>query len=483
MGATHAEGVGSRMATSPQSSPGASKFVSRTRLLDEVTRIQQAAQKITSTLDLDQLLDRVVHEVARTLGCLETSIFLRDFEANEMVLAGVQGCTTCGKGARLQIGKQGMVGWVAATGETRYAPDVHKDPFYCECEPETLSELDIPLTVRGQVIGVFNATWPELDACPPERRQLLEVLAAHIAIAIQNARLFQQERLERQRMLSDAEEARQIQQALFPQSSPFVPGFAIQGLCAPAGAVSGDWYDFIQLADRRWGLVLADVSGKGMAAALLMSATRRLVRSLADNIPQPRRPGRSAERKLARRDRSGRQMSLGLVGESAGSDQLQLPHLPSGAEPGAATASPGELLARVNWSIMDELPAGRYVTMIYGVLDPARRTFTFANAGHPWPLLVDSTGARSFPTREGIPLGLGPSRYSEETVALAPGARLLFYSDGITEASDGREEYGTDRLIAHLSRPDTCAETLLDDVRVFCRGSFADDATVILVRA
>jgi sigma-B regulation protein RsbU (phosphoserine phosphatase) len=121
--------------------------------------------------------------------------------------------------------------------------------------------------------------------------------------------------------------------------------------------------------------------------------------------------------------------------------------------------------------------------MIYGVLDSARRSFTFANAGHPWPLLVGGDGARSIPTRDGIPLGLSPGRYSEETVTLAPGTRLLLFSDGITEASNGREEYGAERLVAHLSRPDACAETLLDDVRMFCGGSFADDATVILVRA
>jgi sigma-B regulation protein RsbU (phosphoserine phosphatase) len=466
------------MATSPQPNAESPDFLSRAGLLDEVNRIQQAAQKITSTLDLDVLVDRVVNEVARTVGCLETAIFLREFEANEVVLAGVQGCTQCSKGARLKIGKQGMVGWVAATGETRYAPDVRKDPFYMECEPETLSELDIPLKLGGQVIGVFNATWPELDACPAERRRLLEVLAGHIAIAIENARLFQQERLERQRMLSDAEEARQIQQALFPKSSPFIPGFAVQGLCAPAGAVSGDWYDFIQLSDGRWGLVLADVSGKGMAAALLMSATRRLVRSLAESITPKRVPSRRTNRGG---DGSARQLSL--LGEDPEFDQTALADMQSAHEPGAGVASPGELLARVNWSIMDELPAGKYVTMIYGVLDPIRRTLTFANAGHPWPLLVDEAGARSIPTREGIPLGLNPSRYSEETVTLAPGARLLFYSDGITEASDGHEEYGTDRLVSHLSRPDASAETLLDDVRAFCRGSFADDATVILVRA
>jgi len=471
------------MAASPQPTAGASDFVLRARLLDELTRVQQAAQKITSTLDLDQLIDEVVKEVARSFGCIETSIFLRDFEANDMVLAGVQGCSMHGKGARLKIGKQGMVGWVAATGETRYAPDVRKDPFYIECEPGTLSELDIPLKVRGQVIGVFSASWPALDAFPLEQRQLLEVLTGHIAIAIENARLFQQERLERQRILDEAGEARQIQQALFPKASPFVPGFAIQGLCAPAGAVSGDWYDFIQLSDGRWGLVLADVSGKGMAAALLMSATRRLVRSLAETIPPQRPASRPAGRRGVQRDRSGSQLSLGLPGGDAGFSQLSLTHVEKGHEPGVGAASPGELLARVNWSIMDELPAGKYVTMIYGVLDSRRRTFTFANAGHPWPLLVDSKGARSIPTREGIPLGLSPGKYSEETVALAPGARLLFYSDGITEASNGREDYGTNRLISYLSRPDACAETLLDDVRTFCRGSFADDATVILVHA
>ena len=471
------------MATSPRPSADPPEFFSATRLLDEVTRIQQAAQKITSTLDLDLLIDHVVDEVVRNFGCVKSSIYLRDFEANDMVLASVEGCSLHTKGARLRIGEQGMVGWVAATGETRYAPDVRVDPFYIACDVETLSEIAIPLKLRGQVIGVFSSSWPELDAFPLEQRQLLEVLAGHIAVAIENARMFQQERLERQRMLSDAEEARQIQQALFPQSAPLVPGFAIQGLCAPAGAVSGDWYDFIQLSDGRWGLVLADVSGKGMAAALLMSATRRLVRSLAEATPLQRSSMRPSSRKAGRRDRSGRQLSLDLPGEAVAIHQLSLTHLESGSEASVGASSPGDLLARVNWSIMDELPAGKYVTMIYGVLDPIARTFTFANAGHPWPLLMDQTGARSIPTREGIPLGLSPGRYSEETVTLAPGSRLLFYSDGITEASNGGEEYGTERLIAHLSQPDTCAETLLDDVRTFCRGSFADDATVILVRA
>lgn len=416
------------MAISAQPVALASKCIPRVAVLDELARIREAAEKIASTLDLDLLIDHVVNEVARSFGCTQTSILLRDFAANDMVLVGTRGCR--GKGTHLKIGKEGMVGWVAATAQPRYAPDVRKDPFYIECEPGTLSELDIPLMVRDQVIGVFSATWPELDACTLEQRQLLEVLAGHIAIAIENARLFQLKRLEHQRMLSDAEEAREIQQALFPKSPLFVPGFAMQGLCTPAGAVGGDWYDFIQLPDSRWGVVLADVSGKGMAAALLMSATRRLVRSLAETI-----------------------------------------------------SSPGELLARVNASIRDEIPSDRYITMIYGVLDPERRMFTFANAGHPMPLLVDHSGARNLTTRDGFPLGLMPGNYSEQTITLAPDFRLLFYSDGISEASDGIEDYGTERLTSFLSRPDPCLDVLLNDVRAFSRGSLADDATVVLVRA
>ena len=471
------------MAISPQPAAGA-QFLSSERLLNDLIRIQEAAHKITSTLDLDSLLDQVVNDVACMFGCLEAAIYLRDFEAHEMVMAGVRGCTKNCKGARLQIGKQGMVGWVAATGETRYAPDVRTDPFYMACEPDALSEVDIPLKVRGQVIGVFSVARNQLDAFPEDQRQLLELLAGHIAVGIENARLFQQERLERERMLRDAEEARLIQQALFPQASPFIPGFSIQGLCAPAGAVSGDWYDYIPLAGGRWGLVLADVSGKGTAAALLMSATRRLVRSLAESAPQPLKPARLGHRRTRRNARSGSQLSLGIAGERTPVNQLALPDLPSAGERTAGIISPGELLSRVNSSLMDELPAGKYVTMIYAVLDPEQRTLTFANAGHPWPLLLDSSGARLLPTSEGLPLGLAPGRYSDETVTLTPGARMLFYSDGITEATKGRQEYGTDRLRDHLMRENASAEKLLAEVRAFGGGRpLTDDATVILVRA
>jgi phosphoserine phosphatase RsbU/P len=232
-------------------------------------------------------------------------------------------------------------------------------------------------------------------------------------------------------MTREAREARVIQQALLPKTSPSIPGFTVSGLSIPVGAVGGDWYDFIPMDNGRWGLVLADVSGKGTAAALLMSATRGILRSLAE-----------------------------------------------------AACTPGEVLTKLNRLLVEDFPAGRFVTMVYAVLDPTKRTLTFANAGHLPPLLVTGASAQFLDVERGIPLGLGPGDFSEVEVNLPMGSRLVFYSDGITEAENQTdEEYGLARLQEHFSRMDASAEGLLDDVRSFANGAgLHDDASVILVK-
>ncbi len=399
--------------------------------VNDVLRLQKAAQQINSILDLDLLLDRIVNETAVMFGCLEATIWLHDEERNEMVLQGVRGCTMYKKGARLKVGEQGLIGRVAATGQLCYTPDVREDQTYIACEPDTLSEIDIPLSVDGKVIGVFSAVHPEVNGFPPEQVRLLHALAGHIAVAVRNAQLFQRERFEKERMNREAQEARLIQQALFPKSEPWIPGFRVAGLCAPASAVAGDWYDYIPLADGRWGLVLADVSGKGMPAALLMSATRGILRSLAESI-----------------------------------------------------AEPGPILTRLNHVLLEDFPCGKFVTMVYAVLDPARRTLTFANAGHPWPLFANSHGAEFLQTDSGLPLGVAESEFQERRIELPPASRVLFYTDGISEAANRDEEYGGRRLQALVARPQITAEDVLAEVRGFAgpRG-LHDDATVILVRA
>jgi serine phosphatase RsbU (regulator of sigma subunit) len=182
----------------------------------------------------------------------------------------------------------------------------------------------------------------------------------------------------------------------------------------------------------KWGLALADVSGKGMAAALLMSATRSIFRAVAENVE-----------------------------------------------------SPGEVLARINRSLLRDFPVGRFVTMIYGVLDPVLRTFTFANAGHPWPVISGGTCTRLIETETGIPLGIADASFSESTVTLNEGARVLFYSDGISESlNDQQQEFGSARLSSLVGQPDISTAEILDAVRDFSAGQPQfDDATVVLISA
>ncbi len=396
----------------------------------DLQKLQKAAQKITSILDLDQLIDNIVNDVAHSFGCVEAGVYLHDEPRSEMVLAGVHGCTVNHKGHRLKIGREGMVGYVASTGQMRYAPDVRKDEYYIGCEHNTLSEVAIPLHVGECLVGVFTASHPDLDAFPRQQIRLLQALCDHVAVAVHNARRFQSERTERETMSREAQEARTMQQALLPKSSPYIPGFVISGLTVPAGAVGGDWYDFIPFPDGRWGLVLADVSGKGTAAALLMSATRGMLRSLAE-----------------------------------------------------ACCTPGEVLTKLNSLLVEDFPAGKFVTLVYAVLDPASRTLIFANAGHLHPLFIDGSGAQFLDTERGVPLGISCGDYSETEVHLSEGSRLVFYSDGITEAVNGDEqEYGLERLAEHAAHPSASAVSIVDDVRGFANGSeVRDDATVVFV--
>jgi len=398
--------------------------------VEDLQRLQKAAQKINSILDLDQLIDNIVNDVARSFGCLEASIYLHDEEHGEMVLAGVHGCTVNHKGLRLKIGKEGMVGYVASTGQMRYAPDVRRDEYYVGCEDATLSEVAIPLHVGERLVGVFTASHPELDAFPRQQLRLLQALCDHVAVAVHNACRFQLERAERESMRREAQEARVMQQALLPKISPYIPGFVISGLSVPAGSVGGDWYDFIPFPDGRLGIVLADVSGKGMAAALLMSATRGILRSLAE-----------------------------------------------------ACCTPAEVLTKLNCLLVDDFPAGKFVTLIYAVLTPATRSVTFANAGHLHPLFIDGDGAHFLDTECGMPLGIGTGGYSETHVSLSEGSRLVFYSDGITEAVDADEqEYGLERLAEQAACPAASAVSIIDDVRAYANGfGVRDDASVVFV--
>jgi sigma-B regulation protein RsbU (phosphoserine phosphatase) len=269
-----------------------------------------------------------------------------------------------------------------------------------------------------------------LDGFPRAQRALLEQMATHIAVAIENAQLFQKERGEKDRLQVEQQEARKIQQSLLPNFAPQIPGLRIEAQCVSAGAVGGDWFDYIPLADGRWALVLADVSGKGMAAALLMTATRAITRSLAKTL-----------------------------------------------------SSPSEVLCALNRVLVEDFPCGKFVTMVFAVLDPHTRTLRFSNAGHPQPLFSDGNATVFLESEAGLPLGIQECEFSETTIQLDNNFKLLFYSDGITEALDPcDEEFGTARLEHSFADDQLSVDTILEEICLFSGNRpAADDATAILL--
>jgi phosphoserine phosphatase RsbU/P len=216
---------------------------------------------------------------------------------------------------------------------------------------------------------------------------------------------------------------------LLPEHDITHTAFSIHGVCMPCRTVAGDWYDYILLQDGRIAVVVADVAGKGMAAALLMSSTRGILRLLAERVIEP-----------------------------------------------------AALLDRLNNSLLQDFPRSRFVTMAYVLLDPSDMTARIALAGHPPPVLLGGT-SRLLENAGGLPLGIMDAGYVEERIALTQGARLVLYSDGVLEAqSPEGEEYGPSGIQQHFADPNASPESLLGDIHQFVGGApLEDDATVVTI--
>jgi sigma-B regulation protein RsbU (phosphoserine phosphatase) len=400
--------------------------------IEELYLLQRVAQKINSILDLETLLDEVVGDVADTFGYSRLAVLLKDEQTLELVIGAGWTGELCLKGTRFKIGQDGMSGQAAATRKMYYAPDVRKNPYYIKGEEDTRSEIDIPLIVRDELIGIFNVQHTSVNAFSPERIRLLESLAGHISTAIANARMFERERRENDRMTRELDEARAVQFGLFPAENPKVDGFEITGVCVPCREVGGDWYDYIPLGDGRLAVVLADVSGKGMGAALLMSSARSVLRMYA-----------------------------------------------------TSGFSPGEVLKKVNDVLLSDFPSAKFVTLVLAVIDPGSRKITFANAGHLYPLLVDGNGAEFLETASGLPLGIMESEFAEREIELDPGSRLFLYTDGVTEAQDvSGQEFGTKRLRDYAANGSGSSTEFLDRVNTFADGTAVnDDMTAVTITA
>ena len=256
----------------------------------------------------------------------------------------------------------------------------------------------VPLVSQGELIGLLNLG-PRLSQqeYSADDRKLLSDLASQTAPAVRVAQLVRQQQRaaqERERIEQELRVARLIQQTLLPKALPDTPGYELAAHYQPAREVGGDFYDFLELDDGRLGLVVGDVTDKGVPAALVMATTRTLLRAVAGRID-----------------------------------------------------APGEVLERVNDVLYPDIPPNMFVTCLYAILDRETGRLHYANAGHDLPYMKHEGGAKEL-RATGMPLGLMPGmEYEEKEVFLKPGESVLFYSDGLVEAHDPRREmFGFPRL-------------------------------------
>ncbi|MDX1372462.1 MAG: GAF domain-containing SpoIIE family protein phosphatase, partial [Nitrososphaeraceae archaeon] len=313
-----------------------------------------------------------------------------------------------------------------------YYPDITKYPDQLPCDFKSQSHVDIPLVSRGRVFGILNAQHIEIDGFSEHNVNVLKTLAEHVAIAIQNAMLFEEEKKEKEIILKDIKEASVIQQNLFPKNSPLVKNFYISGMCEPCFEVGGDWFDYIQLPSGKIGVLLADVSGKGLAASLLMTSARTIIRMIAEQ-----------------------------------------------------EESPAKLLTKVNKVLAGDIPPGRFITLVYAVIDPVTKTVIMANAGHQHPVYCSNEQVENIIMEAGLPLGIKEHEYQEYSFSMNAGDKIFLFSDGVTEAMDFRNNmFGEERILQSLKYKYSNENTLYNDVKSFVRSKpLGDDLTIVMIES
>lgn len=298
-------------------------------------------------------------------------------------------------------------------------------------------ELVVPLIGQGELLGALYLG-PRLSDQPysTDDRRLMENLASQVAPAIKVAQLVRQQQVEteeRERIQQEMRVAALIQQTLLPRELPSIAGWNIDAFYRPARAVGGDFYDFIFLEDGRLGVVIGDVTDKGVPAALVMATSRSMLRSAA-----------------------------------------------------RVHSSPGAVLAEVNEALVSEIPPAMFVTCLYAVIDTAAGEVVFANAGHNLPYVRTAEDVDEL-RATGMPLGLMPAMtYEEHMYTLQPGAVMVLTSDGITEAHNTKGEmYGFPRLMQRVAETSVdMVSALVGDLERFCgpEAEQEDDITLVVVR-
>jgi sigma-B regulation protein RsbU (phosphoserine phosphatase) len=403
---------------------------------DTLLVLNEMSRETSSVLDVEEMLRRTAEQLKRVIDYQILCIMLYDEEKKLFrhrldVKYGqrIQGRLTCGP-------TEGIIGAAATLREPVCVPDVTADPRYIMLNPETRSELAIPMLYKDRLIGVLDLESPQLNYFTREHAQTLSILAANLAVSLENARLYEQVARDEARFERELQAAKRIQGALLRPVPEEDYGLDIAVRYISAREVGGDLYEFMRYGPQQLGIALGDVSGKGTAAALYGAVAIGILRSLA---PQ----------------------------------KLQ----------------PAELLRQLNHLVGERRIEGRFMTMCFATWQKGRQKLRIANAGQSQPILYKDKHCEKVDL-SGFPLGIfEETSYDEWGVTLDSGDILVFHSDGIAETanSDG-DFFGSERLHMIIEKNATLsaaeiADQILHVVEWFGRGlPVADDRALVILK-
>ncbi len=400
-----------------------------------------ASKNLNTTFDLEQLLSIILHLATKNLNAESGTIYLIDERTKELwseVLEGGRGLVEI----RLPIGI-GISGTVAETGETINLKDASKDTrFYSGFDKrsgfKTKTMLCMPMKNRhGKIIGVFQIINKRRGAFDREDELFLKAFSEHAALAVENARLYQSS-MEVERVQKELQIAGEIQQRLLPKEIVPIPHYDIAASAQPCASVGGDFYDIISLGNNRYAFVMADVTGKGVPAALLVSTLHASLRAYIQS-----------------------------------------------------DTNLSELTAKLNKLVYENSPSERFITFFIMILDSSSHTLTYVNAGHNFPYLLRPQSQDIIELEAGgLPLGmLDNVNYESKQISLGHNDVLALYTDGVTEAMDkSKQQYSEERLKQALRTSlvgpaRQIKDDILEDVRAFIgQEPPSDDLTLLVLK-
>jgi sigma-B regulation protein RsbU (phosphoserine phosphatase) len=425
--------IASRMAVGIEN---ARLYTRTTRQARTLVLLNEIARELTSILNVDELLKRIAELLSRLIDYQMFSILLLDAAGEKLQHRFSQRFQeNIQLKHEIPLGR-GIVGFAAQHKQAVLVPDVKKDPRYIQGNPETRSELVVPLVYKDKVIGVLDLEHTRRGFFTDDHKRTVTTLAAQVAIAIENAQLYEQIARQEKRLERDLAMARQLQFRLLPPTLPKLENLDIAAKFVPARAIGGDLYDFVNYSMSRTAIVIGDVSGKGAPAAIYAALVSGILRS----------------------------------------------HAP--IEPG-----PAEMLSAVNFSLGERRIESQFVSLIYAVWDDRNRTLQVANSGLPRPIYCHD-GKIEVIEATGLPLGLfDDADYDEFSFKAKPGDMFVFFSDGILDASNKAEElFGRERvgeIVASNPKAsaDEVVKSIFKAVAEHASGEEAfDDQTVVAIR-